>query len=212
MQLLEKHQGSCHRFIHQVAKNGKEIAEAYRQYLHTVAAQFRKKEIEAKLVNMDDKQSSSHSASAGALDRPLQDLVAALSPSDRATVLRELDEHAEYLQALAAQSTSRTKAVMGSGRTTSLGPGMFLARWQALLDATLMTPTEAAGEVRKGGDSAEVQSKSQGDADGEKKRAGDQVKIMESEDMPKAPNVSSTVDLLSIRYKDLLKSVPSSQL
>ena len=200
VRLLEKHQGSSHRFIHQVAKNGQDITEEYRQYMHGVAAQFRVQDPNAK---------RSIEADAGALTPSLNELVDALQPSERATVTQELDAHAGYLKALSSQSTARTQAVMTASGTTELGPGIFLARWQALLDDTPITPAEAAGEVRHGG-SADVTRAARIDTDGEQKggkESGENSEVRS--EVPKAPSVENTLRLLSKGYKEILRKGPT---
>ena len=205
VQLLEKHQGSSHRFIHQVAKNGKDITEEYRKYTQQVAGLFRTTKLE------DGSSSESAGLGAGALTGALNELVAALPPPDRTAVLAELEAHASYLTALASESTARTEAVLAASRTSPLGPGMFLARWQALLDATPITPAEAAGEVRSGG-SFEVRSAARVDTDGEHNggtAAGEDLHI--KEEQSKSPTVDNTVRLLSEAYKETLRKIASSE-
>ena len=205
VRLLEKHQGSSHRFIHQVANHGKEITEEYRQYTQQVAAQFRNPNIEK------NPQSESKGPGAGALADALNDLLVGLPPENRTAVLAELDTHATYLKALGSESAARTEAVLAASSTSSLGPGMFLARWQALLDATPITPAEAAGKVRRGG-SFEVQNAARVDTDGEHQgRAATFQDIESKEEQSRAPSVDATVRLLEKGYKEILKKISASE-
>ena len=205
--LLEKHQGSSHRFIHQLFKNGPDLTEEYRQYIHSVAAQFRISNAAERASNLS---SENESGGAGALTEPLKELVAKLDLSDRTGVLRELEAHAAYLKELASQSTARTAAVIEASSATKLGPGMFLALWQALLDATLITPAAAAGEVRKGG-SMDVRNAARLDTDGEQKGGGDGEDERAAEEILEPPDVSNTVRLLSRDYKEMLRKMSASR-
>ena len=201
VKLLEKHQSSSHRFIHQLAKNGKGITEEYRVYLHRVAEDFR--------VEKPDAWTSG-GMGAGTLSPRLDKLVDALSPSDRAAVVEELNDYAAYWDALSFESSARTESVMAASAATQLGPGVFLARWQALLDATLITAAEAAGELRSGGNT-EVQSAARVDTDGERKGQNMSGNTGAGHGTQEAPKVEKTINLLGRAYREMLRSISVSE-
>ena len=195
VRLLEKHQGSSHRFIHQVLKNGKEISEEYRRFLHIIADRFRVS---------DDAASASAASGAGVLTERLNALVANLSPAEREIVLKEVEAHATYLKTLSSTSSVRTRELMNASGSSTVGPGVYLARWQALLDSTLITPAEAAGAVRTGAN-AEVRNAARVDTDGEKKGGGEEDEVARK--VLEAPVVEETVRLLINGYKECLREV-----
>ncbi|KAF2455916.1 PX-associated-domain-containing protein [Lineolata rhizophorae] len=150
--LLRRHQASSHRFLHQVAKNGPEMAGWFRDYAHEALAEFR----------VGDP--AGHGAGAGRMTPRLRELFGELPAEKRAQLGERLDRHAEYLATLESASTERLSIILnqrGSGSAPEpahpeghdlAGPGMYLARWQALLDTTLITPARPHGKVRTGKD------------------------------------------------------------
>ncbi|KAK0743027.1 PX-associated-domain-containing protein [Schizothecium vesticola] len=102
---------------------------------------------------------------AGALSSNLQLLYAALSNVNKEPVITAIDAHASYLTALERLSLERMQRIlddMPSGgvlavdedartsRASICGPGMFLARWQQLLDDAVVTPETPDGGLRRG--------------------------------------------------------------
>ncbi|KAL8792218.1 MAG: hypothetical protein Q9195_005174 [Heterodermia aff. obscurata] len=204
VRLLRKHQGSSHRFIHQALKNGKELHEWYLGYAKHAAARYRQRNNDVQPLNDTPEDGD---AAAGDLSKQLSDLCSALSDQDRTTVYSELDEHAEYLHSLNQESHRRLKMVVQNSGTEkseiSYGPGTFLAKWQAYINATSITPATAEGEVRHGG-SDSVQEATSVDVDGSKK--GTSLPLRENTD-PLPPNVGNTLRLLRPGFRELLVSL-----
>ena len=193
VRLLKKHQGSSHRFIHQVLKNGKELNKWYLDYAKHAAAQYRQKS-----------PSSITLAGAGNLTKDLGQLVSSLSDKDKSIVIKELDEYAHHLQILNKESEARMKTVLKNSQngqsSVSYGPGTFIARWQALIDETPITPATRDGEIRHGG-SDSVEEATRVDVDGSKK--GKTTKLHEQRD-PSPPDVSNTLRLLLPGFRKIL--------
>ena len=191
VELLQRHQGSTHRFVHQVAKQGREVTEWYREYAESCAANFR--------------QHASHDTDS-AQYRLIEDLrraVDSLSPGDRDRVVHDLDLYDAYFSSLSRSSSQRAKSVLLNESNSHYGPGMFLAQWQAILDATEITPAEAHGKVRKGVN-AHVKEAARIDVDGEKK--GDEAaKDEAAKQTVKAPDMSATVGLLRKKLWEILR-------
>ena len=263
VQLLKKHQSSCHKFLHQCAKNGKEVTSWFHDWARNAAAAFR---CQSDAANSSSNEfGCSAGESAAPLTSDLESTFTALPKTDRDTTLRIVNAHAEYLAKLHAASALRLASVVNSpasgspisrhkphqhlfqslsrpgsrpssspsSRTTSpargapshspvesdLGPGAFLARWQALLDDTAITPATAEGEIRYGRN-ADVQRGSKVDVDGENKddlettsmtNSGTSAQPMttgeqglsEYEKVPR-PDVKAVVDILLPAFKELL--------
>ena len=204
VRLLKKHQGSSHRFVHQALKNGKELSQWYLGYAKHAAEQSRQKNNNVESLNDSPGDGS---AGAGDLSKQLSDLCTALSDQDQSTVYSELDEHAKYLQSLNQESHRRLKMALQNSGTEkseiSYGPGTFLAKWQAYVNATAITPATAEGEVRHGG-SDSVQEATRVDVDGSKK--GTAHPLRENTD-PLPPDVSNTLRLLRPGFRELLVSL-----
>jgi hypothetical protein len=105
---------------------------------------------------------------AGAMSSNLQSIFVALPAESRAAVALALDQHAAYLLSLEDLSMTRMQRVLDNmgdkkrsgerdkspepGSASMSGPGMFLSRWQDLLDRTLITPETPNGPIRQGKD------------------------------------------------------------
>lgn len=195
--LLERHQRSTHRFLHQVTKNGKEMTEEYRLFVHEVAGHFRRPNGDGASPTQEDQMSQS-----------LNDFVASLPSADVEVAIHEIDHYAAYLALLYFSSSERTSAVFsGEKRDQSneqpIGPGAYIERWQSLLDETEITPANPEGPVRRGS-SDDAKRAARIDTDGEKK--GDEQKEKEAEQqMRKAPDVSGTRKLLGMKFRELLR-------
>ena len=175
----------------------------------------------------DAAKKSRRGGAAGAMSEKLQDLFAALPPETQQKVLGALDAHAIYVDALedlsmdrmqqvldnrAAQDTSHPKGPGGSHHGGSLsGPGMYLYRWQALLDSTRITPGPAGGAFRHGKDVKGTTAQGKTGAVSSKD-SWDFAALAElgTKDIPQAPNVDVVVAALRPGFEDLLVEITSA--
>ncbi|KAF2139588.1 uncharacterized protein K452DRAFT_320240 [Aplosporella prunicola CBS 121167] len=188
--LLKKHQGSCHRFLHSIAKNGPEVTEWFRQYALKFMSEFQR--------------SSSSPEGAGAMNSTLNSLFKNLSPEDQQAVSKALDAHSDYLSKLSATSSTRMKSILSKSENTDFGPGMYIAKWQALIEATPITPSMRNSPLRSG-KSKDVKEAAQVDVDGERKGVvslGNEPKGKEI--LPEPPNVDIVWKLLGPEYRKAL--------
>jgi hypothetical protein len=176
VQLLKKHQYSCHKFVHQCCKNGKELTEWYLEWAKKAASHFRR-----------DTDSDPTIRDTGHLTKPLNELFSHLPSAKKKQIIPVLDVYAMYVDELHTSSNIRLESVLQSppsknpaickvlaasprgsrppspapsptsaqtpslaGPSTDPGPGAYLARWQDLLDNTLITPSEPTGKVQTG--------------------------------------------------------------
>jgi hypothetical protein len=194
VELLHRHQSSTHKFLHQVAKNGKEVTSWWRQYVEMVVAQFRQDSNSSEVTNKSSQD----------VRAEIEKSFLSLSDSDQKTVMSELTAHEKYLDDLHAASAKRISSVIDRERSTPFGPGAYLARWQNLLDETLITPAKAHGPVRKGANQAVR-------VDGRKDLEGNDEGFMTEEQVkkaqrgtPEAPCVDETVRLLGPKFREAL--------
>ncbi|KIX03968.1 uncharacterized protein Z518_07521 [Rhinocladiella mackenziei CBS 650.93] len=217
VQLLRKHQRSCHVFLHQCCKNDKELTGWYLDWAKNAATQFR---CDPEPDSHLEEGSETPEKGAGSLTFSLIDLFSSLPPETQSRIIPILDSHSSFLEKMHAQSTARLANVLKSppsknpavakifsssssrpssrppspappinrsGASTLVpfsnskendedfspkvssapGPGAFLARWQALLDATPITPLNpsVSWTVAR---SLEVVQSSTSDVDGSK--------------------------------------------
>ena len=197
--LLHRHQQSTHKFLHQIAKNGKEVVGWWREYLHMAAAQFRVGE------KPPPSESVVSDKAAAGVRKAMEEIFAALPADEKGKVKTELDAHQKYLNDLHAASASRISAVIRRTHSTPYGPGAYLARWQNLLDSTLITPGSANGPVRHGANKS-VKEEARKDIEGNE--AGfvteDEVEKVVDHSTPDPPSVETTLSLFMVKFREAL--------
>ncbi|KAF2767906.1 hypothetical protein EJ03DRAFT_390177 [Teratosphaeria nubilosa] len=141
--LLHRHQSSSHKFLHQFAKNGKEVTGWWQDYVHYAAAQFK----QGGNPPPSDLAVPEDVATAGGVMKGIEKAFADLSKDDQEVVKKELSAYSKYLDDLHSASAARVSAVIKRTHSTPYGPGAYLARWQHLMDTTLITPGTAKGPL-----------------------------------------------------------------
>lgn len=219
--LMNRNKGLLYTYLHEVAKNCPDLREQFRTWAHGVVSEFR--------------QSRAEAVGAGAASESLQALYASLSADQREAVLPQLNAHAVYLSKLNDLSTERMQRVLDSLETSSsgsssesssprrlsggdsrpsmaAGPGVYLMRWESLLDATVITPA-AQGGVRTGHDVKGLKAGGKTTATGEKGGGGgggggalDAGALARAKDanVPAAPDVSVVMDALGDGFRGMV--------
>jgi hypothetical protein len=150
VRLLKKHAPSMHKFIHQVTKNAPDLANDYLIYAKRIFGEFR---VDDRAKEAEEKGEGG----AGNMTAPLHSLFDSLGKEKQEELKTLLDQHEKHLTTLKSTSQSRLESIMSpttsstptqSGNTH--GPGMYLSRWNALVDSTLISPATIHGPVRKG--------------------------------------------------------------
>ncbi len=151
------------------------------------------------------KQFRADDSSKDNIKKSLEQAFNSISESDQKTVLAELTAHQKYIDDLHSASAARITAVIERSQSTPFGPGSYLARWQNLLDETLITPLQAKGPLRKGGSKS---VKEEGRKDVQGNEAGflkeEEVEKVVDRQTPKAPVVENTVRLLGGKFREAL--------
>ncbi|KAF2834509.1 hypothetical protein M501DRAFT_1001147 [Patellaria atrata CBS 101060] len=193
VKLIKRHIPSSHKFLHQIAKNGPEMTGWFKEYAHHAVKQFR-----APLETSDIVEG------AGSMTQTLSSLILDLPQEDRKAILDAADAHASYLARLSSSSVDRLRATMSSTQT-KLGPGIYLARWQDLLDSTLIAPSNAKGPVRKGADK-QVREAAKMDVDGKERGVGAEglVKVVEKS-TPRPPESEAVWERLRDGFRKALR-------
>ncbi|KAK3942666.1 hypothetical protein QBC46DRAFT_379629 [Diplogelasinospora grovesii] len=225
--LLRRNRQLLYNWLHEVASKCPEIRDDFRQWAKETIKAFRQPpsdqpgRTESGLDgNNDSKEASVESAgalaggagAAGALSPKLQELFSTLPPEKQQEVAAEIDGHATYLSRLEELSLRRMQGVLDNmaadnrdsaesgSRASMCGPGMYLARWQALLDETLVTPELPGGRLRYGRDvrGAVVQGKTTKDAG-----SVDQVKQERDSEGLQPPKVDTVIKELGPGFRQL---------
>jgi hypothetical protein len=151
IQLLRKHAPSCHKFLHQVTKNAPDLAKDYLVYAKRIFSEFR---VDEKARQAEEKGEGG----AGNMTAPLHSLFESIGKEKQEELKKLLDQHEAHLRTLKGTSQGRLETIMnpssspknGPAQGTTHGPGMYLSRWNALLDSTLISPATIHGPVRRG--------------------------------------------------------------
>ncbi|KAI2484906.1 px domain containing protein [Pyrenophora tritici-repentis] len=149
VQLLRKHAPSMHKFLHQVTKNAPDLAKDYLVYAKRIFSEFR---VDARAKEAEERGEGG----AGNMTAPLHSLFSTLSKEKQEELKTLLDKHEKHLSTLKSTSHTRLESIMRpssssqTARGTTHGPGMYLSRWNALLDSTLISPATIHGPIRKG--------------------------------------------------------------
>lgn len=193
IQLLRRHRPKLHAFVHDLAKLCPEIWEALRVHCNNVMSTF-------KQTTADD----GHGGSPSEMDSHLSELVASLDPAKQAAVLKAVDAHGAYLNDLQAADKARFERLFErlnkskESKTTS-GPGVYLHRWEAILNETLITSAKEKAPPRHGKDVRHTVTTG-------KKGIESAVKLKVKHGQP-APNVKVVVDSLGSKFQSLVQDM-----
>jgi hypothetical protein len=153
VQLLKKHQYSCHKFIHQCCKNGQELVGWYVEWAKEAAAHFRRNNLPSDWTTKD----------AGDLTEPINELFSRLPKTQQQEILPVLDQQIRYLDEIHASSSKKLDTVLRS--PPSKNPAIA-----KLLASSSNSPSRASSPVRNDGSTqiplvASVQVPAAADAD-----------------------------------------------
>jgi hypothetical protein len=204
--LCHRHQGSLHKFLHQVAKNGKEVTSWWKDYVHMAAAHFKR---DAKPPPSDTVVPES--VTAGGALKKLDSAFASLPSEDKEAIKKELDAYSKYLHDLHEASAKRISAVIKRTHKTPYGPGAYLARWQHLLDTTMITPDKVKGPVRYGSNKT-VKELGRKDVDGSAAAAAVVAEDgnengsggSSGDKLPEVPHMERTLGCLGPKFRGIL--------
>lgn len=170
--LLRRNRHLLYRYLHQFAENCPDIREKFRKWANDTIKQFRQAHAageSAKVQNgsangsavgeKEAKVAREATTGAGAMSEIFQSMFTELPEDTKQAVLQSLDAHRQYLSSLEDISTDRMRRILNkisdeaSPESGSMsGPGVYLIRWQTLLDDTLITPETIKGPIRHGKD------------------------------------------------------------
>lgn len=150
--LLMRNRGSLYKWVHAVASECPGVWKDMIDWVKGVLANFRQ-EIASSSVSSELSE-----VNQSVMAQRLNDLFQALPPSSQEPVQAVLSEHAQYLSRLTNLSRTRLQRLIdsrSSSKTSSssiAGPGVYISRWQHLLETTPITPAAPHGPVRYGKD------------------------------------------------------------
>jgi len=172
LELLRKAKPVWFKWLHKVGSQTPEIRDIFRTWAIETIKEFRAPEDSPDAVTLgteqqptiqlnDARKGRAISAGAGAMSSDLQEAFASLPPETQEAILPILDAHIAYIAKLDEISLERMQFSVDEAHSDAggkaapagrPGPGQYLARWQSLLDETLITPAEQTGPPRRGRD------------------------------------------------------------
>jgi hypothetical protein len=211
VKLIKKHITASHRFLHQVAKNCPEVTQKYKEYVQTAALQFRPNPDDTEnMTNGQKKGPPQLHSDAGTVTFQLQKLYSGLTDESRQAVSDALDNQAAYLFALYCTSRDRMRSALEDDTSAPTGPGIYIAKWQQLIDSTPITPATPEGPVRTGKDSSVREKASVGVEQATKQQAS-LAGFLDSGDIPDPPDVKVVVELLGPKFHEIVAKVGKKQ-
>ncbi|KAI0390165.1 hypothetical protein F5Y17DRAFT_445880 [Xylariaceae sp. FL0594] len=158
--LLRRHRHLLWVYLHEFCSACPELRDTWRKWMKGALEVFRQEH-----QNDTGEEAKNPEAgleeqySVGAMKPRLEEIFAELSNTQKEAVIQEVDAHSRYLVALRKSSRAKIQQVLDElhGKSHSdakpvSGPGAYAARWQALLDNTLITPAVPRGPPRLGKD------------------------------------------------------------
>ncbi|TIB65178.1 hypothetical protein E3P78_00703 [Wallemia ichthyophaga] len=148
--LFNKHQKNLHKFLHNLVKNAPEMKDMYLSwYMHSL------NEYRTSSEDVTEEECTG----AGDYSGVLQELFDQLDPQTQDKVMKELDEHVTYQNNVLNSSKQKMNDLLDRSKTEpGIGPGVFIAVWQDMIDKNPITPITMHGRVRNGADQAVQQA------------------------------------------------------
>lgn len=192
--LLMRNRLLMYRWIHHLAGSCPDVWEQCREWAKKTFGKFAQEQGEK------------------AMDNQLRSQFKELKEDKKDEVLKALDEHATYLQRLREISLGRLQNIIdvrsksSTASDASAGPGIYLSRWQDIIDSTLITPAQPVGPVRNGKDVQGAMTMGKAGV-ANAAAAGKEVRMKAQEEEPEQPDVRIVVTELGSGYKSLLKDM-----
>ncbi|KAG6258112.1 hypothetical protein E4U24_003187 [Claviceps purpurea] len=155
--LLMRHRGSLYKWVHALASQCPDVWESFRVWAKNTLVQFQARDTDSG-GGSDGNGDGQHGAAASpSILDALNNLYTALDPDTQTKVRAAIDSHAAYLSIQTLVSQARLQYLVTASQSDSsggstVGPGVYLSRWQSLLDETPITPSQRKGPVRCGRD------------------------------------------------------------
>jgi len=224
--LLRRNRQSLYNWLHQIATQCPQVRDDFRAWCKDAVKVFRQNQrrassLSVSMPNSEERPGSEVNArrrgAAGALSSNLQALFTSLPTATRGPVLAAIDVHATYLTSLETSSLERMQHILddmpggvlakenSQSKRSICGPGMFLARWQQLMDDTIVAPAIPNGPLRCGKDVKGLLTK--GKTVSPAARDGwnpAELARLAERDVPRPPDTGVVAEALGERFRKLV--------
>ncbi|KAI0526393.1 hypothetical protein F5B22DRAFT_641538 [Xylaria bambusicola] len=139
-----------------------------------------------------------------------------LAEDQRNAVLEKLDAHSKHLATLEELSEQKMQKIIDAAHGSSPtsggdmpGPGIFASRWQALLDETLITPSQPNGPLRSGKDVKGIRAARKTDEQGSPEVLDTKTATSERYESTRTipPDVSVVIDTLGPEFRRMVANI-----
>ncbi|KAI0015004.1 PX-associated-domain-containing protein [Xylariomycetidae sp. FL0641] len=219
VRLLQRNRHLLYEYLHDFAKGCPELRDTWKAWAKDAVKVFRRKADNEGFVSANER--SMTTGGAGDMGPCLEHLFESLPISQREGIAKAIDAHMQYLSTLTASSKQRTQRVIDSiyndekdsGGGDMTGPGVYAARWQSLLDETLITPATLMGPPRRGEDVKAMRALGKTEIVGtaETWETDEKMKRVDDE-RPPPPDVSAVVDAFGSAFKARVAQITSEGL
>lgn len=159
VELLRRNRHLLYAYLHDFCSGCPELRDTWREWMKSAIKVFQRKPTGGQRGEDASITREPGAADTGDMGPRLQEAYHNLTNSQRDVVLEGVDAHSRYLTTLRKLSRAKMQKIIddmhgkfqGDGED-SAGPGIYAARWQALLDETLITPLVPNGPLRSGKD------------------------------------------------------------
>ncbi|KAF5000200.1 hypothetical protein FGRMN_2014 [Fusarium graminum] len=211
--MFMKNRSLMYRWVHAFAASCPDVWEEMRKWTNDAVLKFRQERKPVEETGKDkneDLGKSNGIVGMSAMEQQLDKLFQSVPEKSQNDILKALDNHAAYLAQVEALSLCRLQRIIDSDDSESgnmSGPGMYLARWQSLLEATAITPATPKGPVRHGRDvkNALTMGKTGGEGTEQGRDEAVQAALEEAEEGPDAPDVDIVVREMADKFRKLLQ-------
>ncbi|KAH8202410.1 hypothetical protein TruAng_003395 [Truncatella angustata] len=222
--LIRRHKSWAFEWLHDLAKGCPDVRESFRAWLNTHVTQaFRQRGTGISQNDSSTADDIDLVAGAGSISKPLRSVFSKLDIDSQQKVIAALDRYDAYTTKLDDQSSRRLQSIVNGlnegekqgeePKVRSMkGPGVYHARWQWLLDETLITPAEPSGPVRHGKDVKDVKARGKTGALASKDSWDlSSIPQLTSEPAPEPPDVHVVFEVLGQQFKDIVADISSQR-
>lgn len=217
--LLMRNRSVMYKWVHALAKSCPEVWEEMRKWERDAVVKFRQERKPQEIPKVEKTEPEVAGASrnessevdqkttdTSPMDDHLNELFQSLPSTSQQPILSALDAHSAYLSTLSDLSISRLQRIIDTADSSSdnmAGPGMFLSRWQSILECTPITPGTPRGSIRCGKDVKHAMTMGKTGVAGIDKAREAALRL--SEEGPEAPDVDVVVKEMSEGFRKLLQ-------
>ncbi|QPC77069.1 hypothetical protein HYE68_007821 [Fusarium pseudograminearum] len=209
--LFMRNRELMYRWVHAFAKSCPDVWKEMKNWTQDAVLKFRQERNPVSVAKGEDSgKTSNGTANMSVMDEKLNKLFQSIPKKSQKDVLNALDNHAAYLAQVEALSLCRLQRLIDSDDSepgNMSGPGMYLSRWQSLLEATPITPATPKGPVRHGKDVKNAITMGKIGVEGTEEGREQTLKAAkeEAEEGPEAPNVDVVVGAMADGFRKILQ-------